>query len=405
MAEMDTSFYPKPQGQYSLPDLLKLGGTFAQGEIMQRNIDPATGLLNTGQAMKDIANNPAMRVMAPEAYGRMLELQAAQMKIREAQQSYYTDKFGALADKPEMLDQALLAASHVTGESPSAIRRRLGLDNPNISQAELRSKLDALSRMAAGAPAMAAPVAGPPVPSGAKAGAHTQITGGQAQTLRREGGMVSSNPPGAEESAKLYQGDRQRAGTFRQDILPMEKSHQLLADLPEGSTGPGSESRQHLQEFLHGLAPETMKQWGIVNPDKIKNWGELHKYMTNATQDAARGIGAHTDFSLATTISGRPGVGINDLSNKEVVKVNIAVRRMEHAQHMAAAQAGPVNYADAKSTWSANIDPRAFAMDLLGPDELKKLKADLAKSPEAMRKFEDSLRIAYESGVITRPGR
>jgi hypothetical protein len=45
-------------------------------------------------------------------------------------------------------------------------------------------------------------------------------------------------------------------------------------------------------------------------------------------------------------------------------------------------------------------DPRAFGVDKLSPEAATKLRTQLDKDPKARKKFEESLSIAHELGLI-----
>jgi hypothetical protein len=152
------------------------------------------------------------------------------------------------------------------------------------------------------------------------------------------------------------------------------------------------------------LSP-TIARWAGIDPNELKDYAKADKYLTQAVQTRAAGFGAHTDQQLATTISGSPNVHINDLAVDDVLKAMIATRRAEQAQTMEARKAGPIGYSDAAGSWSARNDIRAFSLDQLTPEGRAKLLGSLKKGTPEWTRFNNSLRSAYENGLMTPPGK
>jgi hypothetical protein len=111
----------------------------------------------------------------------------------------------------------------------------------------------------------------------------------------------------------------------------------------------------------------------------------------------------HTDQGLATTLSGNPGVHINDLAADEVAKAAIAVRKAEHAQHLFAAEGGRINYADKATEWATNRDVRAYLLDKMPSKDRARLMESLKPGSPDRKRFNDTLREAYDFGLMTRP--
>ena len=223
----------------------------------------------------------------------------------------------------------------------------------------------------------------------------------QQQPLARaitQGAHPIGTPPGTAESAQAMQGDLIRAGGFSTDIYPLNRALELAKSLGPGGMGPGSEGRQKFESFVYSLLPQLVP---ASMQDKIKNYAELEKYLVNNTQNRAQNLGPHTNQGLATAVTGSPNVQINDLAGVDLIKAQIALRRMEQAQTFQAAKAGPVGYTTAKGTFAANQDPAAYGIDLMSPEQIQKLQKTL-KGPERSR-FNASLKAAIESGVVSPP--
>lgn len=277
-----------------------------------------------------------------------------------------------------------LGAAALAGGSPD-----LGVTPQGVARKGQVGQFIEETDMGTGGVPKPAPVPGAPSPA-------AQITGTGANTL------PGSLPIGAEKSSAILQADLEKASTYGQEIYPWMQALDKVKALGAGGTAPGSKGRQEVESFLYGLSPEFAKVIPGFDATKIKNYAELEKYLTQATQQRAQGFGVHTDQGLATAIAGSPNVHINDLAVHDVVKSAIALRRMEHAQTIVNEGAGPVGYTSSKSKWATGQDPVAYAVDLMTPEaRTKYIKSLKGKS---LQRFNDSLQSAYASGVIDRPG-
>jgi hypothetical protein len=202
-------------------------------------------------------------------------------------------------------------------------------------------------------------------------------------------------PPGSSTSAEVYQRDLVRAGNFKQDIYPLERALELAKKLGPGGMAPGSKTRQDFESMVYGmmpsLVPEAMKE-------KIKNYAELEKYLVQNASQRAQNLGPHTNEGLAAATTGSPNVHINDLAGIDLIKAQIALRKMEHAQTLQAARSGPANYTLEKGKFSAGQDPRAYALETMEPEQIQNLTKSL-KGAERDQ-FIDSLEAAVDSGAV-----
>lgn len=208
-------------------------------------------------------------------------------------------------------------------------------------------------------------------------------------------GRVVGLPQGAEESSRVMQGDLARESSYGTDIVPLSRALDLATKLGPGGMAPGSKGRQDFESFVYGLMPS------LVPPamqDKIKNYAELEKYLTNNASLRAQNLGPHTNEGLATAVTGSPNVHINDLAGVDLIKAQLALRKMEHSQVLQAARAGGPNYTTAKASLATEHDPRAYAIETMAPEEIQKLQTTL-KGAERTR-FNRSLQAAIDAGVI-----
>ena len=136
--------------------------------------------------------------------------------------------------------------------------------------------------------------------------------------------------------------------------------------------------------------------------DKIKDYADLQKYLTNAMQQRANNLGPHTNEGLSTMATGSPNVNINDMSVDELIKANIGLRRAEQAQILDSAKAGPVNYTTQKANIAGRQDISAFGIDMMSPGQISSLQKTLKGTARA--NFNKSLQSAISNGLITPPG-
>jgi hypothetical protein len=219
-------------------------------------------------------------------------------------------------------------------------------------------------------------------------------------------GVPTGLPLTAAPSIQKMQGDLNTVGNFSQEIVPWNQMNHYLSQLPEGSMGPGSEGRQHLEEGLFALSP-TLAKFAGVSPDKITNYGAFAKY---AAQAANRVGGSGTDLSLMQTITGNPNPKINDLTDRQLVQFGTAVMRMGAAQTVEASKSGPnapigsngANYINKKASLSSTLDPRAFMFDLLTPAQRANLNTSL--SGRERDNYNRSIDIALRNKLMGLPG-
>lgn len=201
--------------------------------------------------------------------------------------------------------------------------------------------------------------------------------------------------PGSEDSSHVMQADLARENSYATDIQPLTKALSLIQKLGPGGTAPGSKGRQEFESFVYGLMPQLVPE---SMQGKIKNYAELEKYLVNNASQRAQNLGPHTNEGLATAVTGSPNVHINDLAAEDLIKVQLALRKMEHAQTLQAAAGGGPNYTANKSSLASQFDPRAFMIENMTPEEIANLNKTL-KGKERER-FNRSLQIAIKSGVI-----
>ncbi len=210
------------------------------------------------------------------------------------------------------------------------------------------------------------------------------------QTSQYGGATATSLPIGQpdvmEASAKQYVNDRADAGTYAQRMQPLEEVQDLLNKV---RTGPGTETQNTINGWIqsHG---DFAKRMGLdVNADYNANYDKLNKYMVQSV--TSNPLAAGSDSRLAEALSGSPNSHISTLANQDVAKANIALTRMKQAAYLDYT-GPPSEYADYLAKYSSKVDPRAFATDMMTPDQRKAMIDGMKPSERAG--FFESVRTA-----------
>ncbi len=335
---------------------------------------------------------------APEVMSSAIQNQTQSLALRAAQTQAVMEQFAALGNNPKASKEdvfnttartsRLFDPGVVPSDIPLAIQQML-LKDPDGVPAAARK----LQAQLAGSAQSMGRVTGPP---DVTTGAPMSYPAGAVHVT---GGVPTGLPPGSEASASVMQGDLARAGNYGQEIFPWKQALEKLQALGPAGIGPGTEGRKQLASFIYSALGPTIARWGGIDPERLKNFDEAQKYLTQATLQRAASFGHGTDQQLATTITGNPNVHINDLAAVDVTKMAIATRAMEHAQTLYAAKFGPAGYTKAKADFAAQQDPRAYLMatGLASPEQIAAWK-DTLKGAER-DKFNRSLRTAKEAGL------
>lgn len=176
-----------------------------------------------------------------------------------------------------------------------------------------------------------------------------------------------------------------------------------LTGLQNTTTGPGTETRNTVLSFL-GAAPGFKHLVPDATLESVKNYDEANKYLTQYAAGTAAAMGQGTDAKLATALSGNASTHISNLAAQDVVKATIGLERMQQAQAQAFDASGksPQDYYKWSVDWNKNIDPRAFVMDKLSPDQRGKLVSSIT-DPQEKARFAASLRTAIKGGFLELP--
>jgi hypothetical protein len=281
------------------------------------------------------------------------------------------------------------------GLSPSEATAQVPVINPDGSQGT-RSKASVLQQQGLGGLL-------PQAAQGAGAGGgNGRYPGGG------NGGVVQTSPAAgvvdATQKANAAGGDQwvadQSANAASNTRINMLGN--ALTSLQGATTGNGADKLQAVKSLLVtlGAAPQ-------ATVDSVQNFDEANKYLTQYAQQKAAGFGHGTDAQLAASISGNGNTHISNLAAQDVVRVNLALERMEQArtaafqQQLDAGAVKPSDYSSWKSKFGSSMDPRVFIADQM---PLAKTQAMVkSMTPAQQATFKAQYNWAAQNGYINGP--
>jgi len=223
------------------------------------------------------------------------------------------------------------------------------------------------------------------------------IAAGQAAAAR--GAATTSVAGGA---ADQYVKDMQGAINYQRSALPLAKAIPALEALGTQGTGPGTETWNEVMSFLQSSGLPG------IDTTKIKNFDEAKKYLTDfVNQNGDHG----TNDRLAASFAGNPSTGISNAAAVDVAKTAATMQRFKQAQVMSFGGATdpttgqPMSkdkYLDYAANFQSKYDPRAFGIDMMSPASIAALDKEMPVGTEARAKFNASLKIAKELGLVTK---
>ncbi len=150
------------------------------------------------------------------------------------------------------------------------------------------------------------------------------------------------------------------------------------------TTGKGAEALQTLKSILGTAAGQFGWDVNTINNAKYE---ELKKYQTDYIN--SNPFAGGSDQRLASAITGNPSSSISTLANKDVTKALIALERMKQAaiSDFKAKGGQPRDYANYLSDLQNDLDPRAFAVDMIDHEKLDKM----LKTPADRERFARTL--------------
>lgn len=265
-----------------------------------------------------------------------------------------------------------------------------------------------LQNRVAGAGAATGRVSAPPGVGGAPQTMPAGAAGYGGDPQNRPGTMPTALPPGVGEgqtatglqSGQQLAADRGTAANYRREVFPLEQAIPALENLGKTGTGPGTEQFNQIKSFLQSSGAGSILG---IDTTKIKNFDEAKKYLTDWVM-ATGSTG--TNDKLAAAFSSNANTGISNAAASDVAKSALALRRMKQAQTAEFANTGlpDSDYTKWASTWNIAQDPRAYGVDMMGPEQKQRLLANLNKKGNETDKarFLASLRIA-DANKLTSP--
>lgn len=232
--------------------------------------------------------------------------------------------------------------------------------------------------------------------------------------------IVTGAPPGVAEaigsvgkqSGVDYAADLSRAKNYQADLYPMTKVLDILKEEGPKAFGPGTPALNNVKSAIATWLPN-------VDPkviESVSNFEQAKKYLVQAARTAGN---TGTNDQLAAAFEANPNVTMNGATIDTVVKSNIALRKMQHAQTLLFGQQNLP--ASEYSKWISKnqnvLDPRAFGFDMMEPEAKTKLMNTIATQDKTgnwiakkdkkkeFDKFEQSLSFANDAGLIEPPGR
>lgn len=215
-----------------------------------------------------------------------------------------------------------------------------------------------------------------------------------------------------EQSGKDYASDLTRAKSFQADLYPSQRVLDIVKNQGEKAFGPGTEALNSLKSALVTWLPNVDQK----TIDSVSDYEQAKKYLVQA----ARSNGSTgTNDQLAAAFEANPNVKMSGATIENVVKSNIALRKMQHAQTLLFGQQNlpPSEYSQWISKNQNALNPVAFGFDQMDANAKNKYLESMATKDKSgnwiakkgkekeFQKFEQSLSFANDAGLIEPPGR
>jgi len=349
--------------------------------------------------------------------GQQIQNETGLLALHTGQNQFVTDRLGALADMPNpTLDDvySFMATAARNSNIPTPVLTAWMRTLPS-DPAGLKRALVTLRNMSIGSAGVSTPdvtgfdASGAPITgTRGQAGyerAGVGATAAPAPTEPQAPGVVGLSPgfeTAATAGATALGAARDAAGTYQERVNPVRSAISILGNMRETDIGPTSEKWNELKSAAQTLGLGTIAG---IDPNKIKDFNELKKYLTQYSSLRAQGLGPRTNEGLATAVTSNPNVSMDRLSAQELSKVALSLERMRQAQTLsfedavAQRRASPGQYGAWTARWNTQMDPRAFVYDLLSPQAQQALLKSF-RSPIEKQRFEQSMILAERYGLL-----
>ena len=288
--------------------------------------------------------------------------------------------------------------------TPEDLMKPVQVINPQTNQAEMIPQAEANRRMGINnAGQLQDQVIENPDGSGGGSSGAPPVQSSHSMPLGPSAGDLSASTSVGTKSGEDYATALTREGNFSQEMVPLTKARDALIKLGPGETGPLTDKFNELKSFAQTLP--IVK--GLVDPNTIQNYDEAKKYLVQYAM--ATGASPGTNDKLAAAFSGNASTDISNAAAVDVVKTNIALRRLQNAQVTAFNQAkqqnpslSPSQYSQWLVKFNNDQDPVAYGFDQMEPAQRKSYFKSL-KTPEAQNKFLASLKTAQDLNLLSPP--
>lgn len=204
-------------------------------------------------------------------------------------------------------------------------------------------------------------------------------------------GQVASAEVAAKGGAERFNNLMADADGLRNTMAGYDNALAALDNL--GSSGPGMSPVMTVKAGLEAFGLP-------VDADQNRNWQELHKYLENAANEAAKSAGySGSDAGRAMFRGGQPSADtMNPAALKEAIQYVRAqaagkLAKQQAAQRFADGNGGDLTkYSQFETRWNKAYNPDAMYMASLGDDEAAQYWKSLpAKKRQAVEKSYDQM--------------
>jgi hypothetical protein len=243
-------------------------------------------------------------------------------------------------------------------------------------------------------------------PQGVPTWAITAPAAGAGAPALKNGALQTTLPAGAAEnlqsSAKAYDDLRQTMPAVAQSLYFMGQAKDALKDTTTGTSSDITNAAKNFAVSMVG--PDNLASIiGKDNAEKVVsgvvNYEGFRKDMANVVAQQATAGG--TDKRLEQAIMGNPNEHLLNGTNQQLISAMMGLQRMQQAKLELFNKSGqaPGQFSNYAANFGKNIDPRAFAADLMPADKFKKMWTGMSDSEKT--KFKESLTIARDTGVLS----
>ncbi len=386
------------QGRQSMTDALQQSIDRETGEV---DFDKATGIWAAGPGFK--RTEDATALMQGTQY---------QIQTRKMRQEGIAQVYSQLADNPnptqEDYDRTKALAAKVFGaKSAAVVDKYLSGTSPAKNKAEFAKRLSQLgaafkvfpdtetiqttqgpvvvpkSQYAQEVRASQARGPVPAAPATDESGAVTpdHMTASDAAFGR---GMLGQD----EQAQKRWRDEQRESGNYRQDVQGLETVVREVSK-PDTPTGPTADISSNFKRLLHSF--------GLIDDDKMKgtiSYQEAKKYLQDYVN--RQGFSSQSIEHLAAAVSATPNMTLEKTTILEMAKTALALRRMRQVgfeefgrlrDPRTGRGAQPAAFDNWFANWAPRQDERAFAADMMSPEQQDRLDAEFKQSREADSRF------------------